>query len=211
MPPHVFRDRLVFGRSKVIAEPGWSAISPLWRRLAGALLAMLMVVSGWAHAATLDLRDVEVERNDEGLQLSFTARFELPRSVEEALLKGVPLHFVAEATTYRSRWYWRDQRVARAVRSWRLAYQPLTRRYRVTFGSLQQTFDSLSEALGALQRSARWKVAENSQLEPGERHYIDLSYRMDTSQLPRPFQIGIGGQADWELAAESTVVLQDPN
>ncbi len=36
---------------------------------------------------------------------------------------------------------------------------------------------------------------------------MELSYRMDTSQLPRPFQIGIGGQDDWDLAAESTVVL----
>src|SRR5262245_15474250 len=140
MPPHVFRDHQGFGRSRVIAEPGWAAIASLGRRMASVLLAMLVAVSGLVRAATIDLRDVEVERNDEGLHLSFTARFDLPRPVEDALLKGVPLHFVAEANTYRSRWYWRDQRVARAVRSWRLAYQPLTRRYRVTFGSLQQSF-----------------------------------------------------------------------
>src|SRR5262245_3307893 len=136
MPPHVFRDHQASGRSRVIAEPGWSAVVSLGRRLAGLLLALLMVVSSLARAATIELREVEVERDDEGLQLSFTARFDLPRAVEDALQKGLPLHFVAEATTYRSRWYWRDQRVARAVRSWRLAYQPLTRRYRVTFGSL---------------------------------------------------------------------------
>lgn len=211
MPPHVFRDHQVFGRSRVIAEPGWSAVVSLGRRLASVLLAVLMAVSGLARAATLELREVEVERNDEGLHLSFTARFDLPRAVEDALQKGVPLHFVAEATTYRSRWYWRDQRVSRAVRTWRLAYQPLTRRYRVTFGSLQQTFDSLSEALTVLQRNAHWKVADSAQLEAGERHYMEVSYRMDTSQLPRPFQIGIGGQADWELSAESTVVLPDSN
>ncbi len=133
MPPHVFRDHQVFGRSKDIAEPGWSAVTSLSRRAVEVMLAMLLAIAGWAHAATIELRDVEVVRNDEGLHLSFTARFELPKTVEEALLKGVPLHFVAEATTYRSRWYWRDQRVAHAVRSWRLAYQPLTRRFRCNF------------------------------------------------------------------------------
>jgi hypothetical protein len=33
--------------------------------------------------------------------------------------------------------------VIRATRTWRLAYQPLTRKYRVTFGGLNQNYDSL--------------------------------------------------------------------
>nr|WP_259371913.1 DUF4390 domain-containing protein [Caldimonas mangrovi] len=166
---------------------------------------------GWASAAGINLRDVELGRSDDGVLLSFTAGFELPKTVEEALLKGVPLHFEAEAQIYRSRWYWRDQRVARAGRTWRLAYQPLTRRYRVTFGSLNQNYDTLDEALAAIQRTTRWRIADLSRFEPGERHYIELDFRLDTSQLPRPFQIGIGGEDEWDLSAESTLVMDDPN
>jgi hypothetical protein len=40
--------------------------------------------------------------------LEFAARLELPRAVEDALQRGVPLYFVAEAQLLRSRWYWRD-------------------------------------------------------------------------------------------------------
>ncbi|AKJ27038.1 DUF4390 domain-containing protein [Caldimonas brevitalea] len=197
--------------SPVAAATGGTALGRRWW-LVG-LLVLLLWACSWclpAQAAGIELREIEIGRSEEAVVLSFTARFELPKTVEDAVLKGVPLHFVAEANTFRSRWYWRDQRVSRASRTWRLAYQPLTRRYRVTFGSLHQSYESLSDALTAVQRSSRWKIAEVSQFEPGERHYIELVYRLDTGQLPRPFQIGIGGQAEWDLSAESTMVIEDP-
>lgn len=184
-------------------------LSLTWRVVLASLLAAFWL--GAAQAAGINLHDVEVGRSDDGVHLSFTAGFELPKPVEEALQKGVPLHFDAEARVYRSRWYWRDQRIARASRTWRLAYQPLTRRYRVTFGSLNQNYETLAEALSAIQRTTRWRIADLSQFEPGERHYMELDFRLDTSELPRPLQIGIGGQEEWDLSAESTVVMDDPN
>lgn len=187
-------------------------LAAAWRQVLGLVVALgLAVTAGSAGAAPLDLRDLEVRRNEEGLFLAFSARFVLPRAVEDALMKGVPLHFLAEAKTYRPRWYWRDERVAKSTRTWRLSYQPLTRQYRVTFGSLNQNFESLVDALVAMQRVVRWKIADATQLEAGERYYVELSYRLDISQLPRPFQLGIGGQADWNLSAESVLVLQDPS
>lgn len=173
------------------------------------LLACWCVWSGAALAASIQLRDVEVGRSEESVVLGFQAEFVLPKAVEDALLRGVPLHFAAEATTYRPRWYWRDERIARATRTWRLAYQPLTRRYRVTFGSLNQHYESLSEALSAVRSVSRWRIADIGQFDPGERYYIEVRYRLDTSQLPRPLQIGIEGQTDWDLSAESTVIVQD--
>ena len=180
-------------------------------RLAGLLLALWLLLAGAlpARAAGLALQDVRALQGDDGVQLAFVAQFTLPRLVEDALLKGVPLYFIAEASLYRSRWYWRDRRVASAVRHWRLAYQPLTRRYRVNFGSLGQNYESLPEALGAIQRTIGWKIADAEQVEEGARHYVELEYRLDTSQLPRPFQIGIGGQADWQLEAAQSVPLRD--
>lgn len=182
------------------------------RGLLAALLLALALLLGLVpavRAAALELTEVRALQSEEGVHLAFTAEFALPRVVEDALHKGVPLYFVAEAEVYRSRWYWRDQRVARAVRHWRLSYQPLMRRYRVNFGSLGQNYESLPEALGAIQRTIRWKLADAAQLAEGERHYVELDYRLDTSQLPRPFQIGIGGQADWQLQAFEAMPLED--
>ena len=156
-----------------------------------------------AHAEGVNLTTFEVSRNEDGLLLTFSAKFELPRPVEDALQKGVPLVFVAEAVVFRDRWYWRDKTVSDASRTWRLAYQPLTRKYRVTFGGLNQNHDNLADALASLSSSVNWRIAEPPQVE-GDGHYVEFRYGLDTTQMPRPMQIGIGGQADWSLRVERT-------
>jgi hypothetical protein len=174
------------------------------------LLALWLCLGGAAATAqvvnpVLELSSMEVTRGEDGLALSFAVRFELPRQVEDALLKGIPLHFVAEAELIRSRWYWRDKRITRATRTWRLAYQPLARQYRVSFGGLNQNFENLTDALAAVRRATDWKVAELREVEEGSSHYIAFSYRLDTTLLPRPMQIGISGQPEWNLRLENTV------
>ena len=155
-----------------------------------------------ARADVPELTTFELVRQEDGLQLSFAVRFELSRGLEDALLKGVPLYFVAEAEVLRDRWYWFDRRVVKTSRTWRLTYQPLTRSYRVTQGGLNQSFDTLTDALYSVRRATAWKIAEPSQYEEGSRHYVEFIYRLDTNLLPRPLQIGIGGQPDWTLVVE---------
>lgn len=162
---------------------------------------LLAVASPAARAEAIALDGFELARNEEGLLLSFAARFQLAPAVEDALQKGVPLYFEARAEVFRDRWYWRDKQVSSVTRTWRLAYQPLTRKYRVTFGGLIQHYDSLPDAMVAVSRTANWKLAEASQLDDG-RHYVEFSYQLDTTQMPRPMQIGIGGQSDWSLRVE---------
>jgi len=87
----------------------------------------LTVLGGAAWAGTAELSAFEIVHNDDGVVLNYSVEFDLPRGADEALHKGVPLYFVAEAAVLRSRWYWRDARIARAERAWRLAWQPLTR------------------------------------------------------------------------------------
>ncbi len=175
-----------------------------WRAAWAACLLLLMALA-WPAAVRADTPEVsefEIVHNEEGVALNFAVRFELPRNVEDALLKGVPLYFVADAEVFRDRWYWTDRRVARASRTWRVAYQPLARKYRVTFGGLNQNFDSLTDAMSAVRRVSNWKIAEPNQFEEGSRHYVEFTYRLDTTLLPRPMQIGIGGQPDWTLLVE---------
>ncbi len=173
----------------------------LWRSL---LWAAFLCWAGPLRAETPEISSFDISRNEEGVSLSFALRFELPRNVEDALLKGVPLYFVAEAQVLRDRWYWFDRRVSTTSRTWRVAYQPLTRLYRVTFGGLNQNFDVLADALAGVRRISAWKLAELGQLEDGARYSVEFRYRLDTSQLPRPMQIGIGGQSDWTLQVEKT-------
>ena len=157
--------------------------------------------------------DLRLEQSDQGLYASAQLHFELPTLVEDALYKGIPMYFVMEAQVARERWYWTDRQVAQAERYLRLSYQPLTRRWRLNMASeplersglgvsLGQNFDALGDALEALQRVAHWKVAEPGAVTPGVPYKVRLAFRLDTSQLARPFQIGVLGSNGWSLALE---------
>ncbi|MEO5844623.1 MAG: DUF4390 domain-containing protein [Caldimonas sp.] len=161
-----------------------------------------------AHASDAELTVFEVLRDEDGVFLNYAVNFELGKGPEDALAKSVPLFFVAEAEVFRDRWYWRDRRVAHPTRVWKIVYQPLTSTYRVTtVGGLSQNYPSREEAIAAISRSARWKVAEAAQLDDG-RHYVEFNYRLDINLLPRPMQIGIAGSPDWQLSVKRTQRIQ---
>lgn len=178
------------------------------RRVLSRLLSLLRIVMlagacAWApgvQAQGVELNGLELRRADGALLLDFTARLTLSHALEDALQRGVPMYFGAEAVLLRSRWYWRDERVARVSRNWRLAYQPLTSSWRVSLGGLAQNVPTLGEALNMIARVNGWKLAELGQLEAGERYYVEFSFRLDSAQLPRPMQIDIGH--DWKLGIE---------
>jgi Domain of unknown function (DUF4390) len=190
------------------------------RGLVGLCLSMLMMAAVQSAAQATEITQLRVERADDGIFLSAAARFELPPVVEDALLKGIPMFFVVEADIYRYRWYWTDARAASAARTMRLAYQPLTRRWRVNIASgliansaglratLNQNYETLAEALSAIQRIARWKIAEAGDVERDAAYKLEFSFRLDLSQLPRPFQIGMAGQREWDISARVSEPLK---
>ena len=166
------------------------------------LALALLVATSLLHAAGAELAAFEVQRGEDGVSIDYALNFELPRGAEEALAKSVPLYFVAEAEVFRDRWYWRDKRIASASRVWRIVYQPLTSNYRVTFAGLSQSYATRAEAFAAIRRGVSWKIADAGQIEEGSRHYVEFSFRLDTSLLSRPMQIGIASQSDWALSVE---------
>jgi hypothetical protein len=142
--------------------------------------------------------------------LSAYVKFDLPGVVEDALLKGIPMFFVADAVLYRDRWYWYDKQLSTTARHMRLSYQPLTRRWRLLVShapignsglALGQNFETQEEAVAAVQRISRLKLAEAADIDSNTRYNVDFRFRLDISQLPRPFQIGVVGQADWNISA----------
>ena len=60
----------------------------------------------------------------------------------------------------------------------------------------------MSEALASVGRVARWKIADADLLDSDERYRIDYRFRLDLSLLPRPFQIGMANQPDWNIERE---------
>lgn len=163
--------------------------------------------AGAARGDAAELLVLQVQRADGALLLEFDLRVNLPRAVEDALQRGVPIYFAAQATLWRNRWYWRDERVARVSRNWRVAYQPLTSSWRVGLGGLNQHYPTLSEAMAGVTRNTQWRIADLAQIDLDSRHTIEFSWRLDTSQLPSPMLIGLAGGSEFALGVERTLRL----
>lgn len=183
------------------------------------LRVLLLLCMPWPGLAqsTGEISRLQVERLDEDLVLSAQLQFELPAAVEEVLIKGVPVTFTAEAEIYRERWYWLDKRLTSVQRSYRVSFQPLSRRWRVTATtsagetgaglSLNQSFESLSEALWHIKKISRWRVADASAIEPSSQYRLEFRYRLDVTQLALPMQIGTLGQSDWNVTLSASKVF----
>jgi hypothetical protein len=172
----------------------------------------------WAQSTLVEINQMQMERNESGVVFSANLKFELPSLVEDALHKGIPMFFVAEIEVLRDRWYWSDKAVASQARYMRLAYQPLTRRWRLNVGpsamgnsglgvALNQNFESLADALAHMQRFSRWRIADATDVEFDGKTHAEFSFRLDISQLPRPFQIGAMGQSEWNLSGSRNLRL----
>lgn len=168
----------------------------------------LAVCQAPAQAASIE--SLSLERNAEGLLMSSVVNIDLGPAVEDALLRSVPVYFVAHADVLRERWYWSARRVASVSRTYRLAYQPLTRRWRLSVSmgagpgsglqyALHQNQDSLAQALAVIGRLSDWPLADAGQLEPDASYRVDFRFKLDLALLPRPFQLEMNARSDWNL------------
>jgi len=173
----------------------------LRRVLAAFGLALALCASG-AAADEIETRDARLVAAEEGVLLSADFEFELTSRLEDALAKGVPLYFVVEFELVRPRWYWLDERVASAVRTTRLSFHALTRTYRLTTGALHQSFATLDEALRALSTVRGWQVLAKDAIKPDTSYAAYTRMRLDTTLLPKPFQVSALANRDWTLGAQ---------
>lgn len=180
------------------------------RGLLLALVCALLLCSAPLQLAVAATPTLKLERVDDGLWLSTQLEFDLPKAVEEALNKGIPVDFVARAEVVRSRWYWTNQSVRSVQRRLRLTYQPLTGRWRlnITSGeagdlaqglSLNQSFDSMPDALSSIRRFYRWRIGDSADVAASTKHWVRFRFELDVAQFLMPLQIGALGQSDWQL------------
>lgn len=193
-------------------EPRGAQAPALYRRAllraaGGLVVASLAALPVVATSAQRDGAVWQLERGADGLYLDARIPLELPITLLDALQRGVPLHFVWRAELRRPRWYWTDRHLARAVRTVRLVFQPLTQRWRLSvqesdapegdtaaLTALHRNLDSLDEALALVRRVQRWRVAPSEGLKGDER--LEVEFRLDVRQLPRPLQILPGGSVE---------------
>ena len=153
------------------------------------LFVLALGIGGGARAEEIEVHNASLLAGEENLLLSADFNFELRPRLAEWVANGVPLHFVVEFDLKRTRWWWFDEKTASRRLQLRLSYHALSRSYRLSSGLLQQNYPSLEEALNVLRRLRGWVVAERGLLQPDALYQASVRMRLDTSQLPRPFQL----------------------
>ena len=178
----------------------------------------LAIPQAWGQAPSVTINDFRLYRQDERLVLGTNVALSLPSTVESTLQKGVPLYFLMEVELTKDRWYWWDKRVTTSVRHIRLLYQPITRQWRINISAenarpsdtgmtLSQTFDRFDDALNAVGRVRAWPVVAVSDLDPEARYVLTYKFQLDTAVLPKPLQIGLIGESDWNVSATRSLRL----
>ena len=163
---------------------------------------ILLLMPAMARAQSASITTAKLEVTEDGYQLDADIDLQLTAGMQDAVRKGVPLYFIAEFQLTRGRWYWLDQRVISATRDRRISYAPLTDQYRIAISGISQNVSSFEEVRRALSRIRSWTVAEKGQLKPGEKFEAALRFRLDTSQLPKPFQLNVITSKEWSLSSE---------
>jgi len=165
------------------------------------VLAGLVLCASVAAADEIEVRAASLAATDEGIVLDADFEFELTARLEGALAQGVPLYFLVEFECYRPRWYWLDERVGAATLSLRLSFHALTRTYRLSTGTLHRSYPTLADALNALTRVRGWLVLPRDALRPDATYDAYVRMRLDTAQLPKPFQVSALANREWTLAS----------
>lgn len=167
--------------------------------IALALCALFMNAQLLHAAEGVGVQMAEIRAVNEGYEL--TAQFVInpSRTLEEALEKGVALHFVAELEVLRPRSWWFNESMGEAVRRMRIYYNFLLRRYVIDSGYTTRNAATLDEALALLGRVENWQILEKGALKSGQRYEARLRFRMDASQLAKPLQMGAIASGKWDL------------
>jgi hypothetical protein len=181
-------------RSPARVNSGWlvAALVALWLALGNAFAA---------PTQGIDVRRPTLTIADDHLVLEAQFDIGLTPTLEEVLNKGVPLYFLLEFELIRPRWYWFNERALYIQQEYRLSYNALTRQYRLGVGNLHQNFASLSEALDVMSRVRRRIEIDPATLRR-DTYIAGMRFRLDTSQLPKPFQLNALVAREWNIGSD---------
>ena len=167
-------------------------------------LACLIVVcmTSPAQAQVIKVKQAELEKVESAWLLNANFGIDLPPGLENALKKGVTLHFLVQFELTRSRWYWFDEKAVNVQRQVRLSHQPLINQYRINAGGLALNANSLVEALRIAGTIGGWSVIEATAIDSDKQYEATLRMTLDLGKLPKPFQVDALNSRDWSLSGE---------
>lgn len=175
------------------------------------LLWLLVCVGSPAWGDAISAKRAEAELVDGQLAVSTRFAIKMPSGLNEALTQGVPLTFRLEFELSRpkltayylnlSQWFSPHASIA-----FKLSYQSLTNRYRVSIGSFSNYYPSLSDALRSVGAIQGWRVLNPGELSGNTPDQIAGRIRLalDISELPKPYQLNAFGVSDWNLSSNWT-------
>ena len=174
---------------------------PALRWLVALWLGWWLGVAGGALASDRSaVKQAVIQASPQGYVLDADIDVALNPTLEDALTRGINLHFQLNLELARPRNWWFDEGIAEPVRKMRIYYHLLLRRYVVETGYTTQTTATLDEALALLGRVESWQVLERGALKTGQRYDARLRLRLDTAQLPKPLSIGAVTSDKWEFS-----------
>jgi hypothetical protein len=174
----------------------------LQKTLWGLVFVFMLSLANFAQSQVIKVKQAELEKVDSAWLLNANFGIELPLGLENALKRGVTLHFLVQFELTRSRWYWFDEKAVSMQRLVRLSYQPLINQYRVNAGGLAFNTNSLEEALRIAGAIGAWSVIELARIDPEKNYEAAIRMTLDLGKLPKPFQVDALNSRDWALSGE---------
>ena len=187
---------------RFVPEIGVSRPSNRWTWIFVVILFISTILPATARAEGATIISAKLEASEDGYQVDADIQLQLTVALQEAVRKGVPLYFVVEFELSQGRWYWLDQSVIFASRERRISYAPLTDQYRISYSGISQNVTTFEDVRRALSRVRSWTVLEKGKLRFGEKYDAALRFRLDTSQLPKPFQLNVIASKEWGLSSD---------
>lgn len=167
-----------------------------------AMLVAFLIAAPAVHADGIALKSAKVESVEEGWQLDAEFDIQFSPKLEEAVNRGVPLYFVLEFEMSRPRWYWFDEKPVRFSQTYKISYTPLLRQYRLSVGNVYQNFTSFEEVTRVLSRLRGVAIADHNAIKKDSAYQARVRLRLDTAQLPKPFQLNAIASRDWSLSSD---------
>jgi len=189
---------LLSSRVHALARLAPRPLAAVWMALALAAVALPQA----AAADGIELRSAAIQPADDGWQLDALFDVQFSPRLEEAVNRGVPLYFVVEFELARPRWYWFDEKPVQVSQTYKISYTPLLRQYRLSVGNVYQNFTRFEEVTRVLARIRGWHVADRGAIKKDGTYQAALRMRLDTGQLPKPFQLNAIASRDWTLDSD---------
>lgn len=155
------------------------------------------------HASEgIAVKTATLEAVDDGWQLDAEFDIQFSPRLEEAVNRGVPLYFVLEFELARPRWWWFDEKPVQFTQTYKISYTPLLRQYRLSVGNVYQNFTRFEEVTRVLERLRSVNIADRNAFKKDVTYQAGIRMRLDTAQLPKPFQLNAIASRDWTLASD---------